>query len=207
MKTLYIAGASGHGKVVADIAYQTKEYEQIFFLDDDREKKECMGLPVVGVIQVYDFMKSEECEVIVAIGNNRIRKKKQEMYEQAGIKIATLIHPTAVLALDVHIGEGTVIMANAVVNIGTVLGKGCIINTAATVDHDNVIGEYSHISVGSHLAGTVTVGNMVWIGIGAVVSNNLTICEECYIGAGAVVVKDIEQTGTYIGVPARRRER
>lgn len=205
MKTLYIAGASGHGKVIADIAYKMKKYENIYFLDDDGEKKECMSLPVVGLIQVHDFMKNDECEVIVAIGNNQIRRAKQEMYESAGITIATLIHPTAVLASDVQIGEGTVIMANAVVNVGTFIGKGCIVNTAATVDHDNIIGEYSHVSVGSHLAGTVSLGAMVWVGIGAAVSNNLKICDDCFIGAGAVVVKNIEKPGTYVGVPARKR--
>ena len=36
------------------------------------------------------------------------------------------------------------------------------------------------------------------------VSNNITICGGCMIGAGAVVVRDIEEPGTYVGVPARR---
>ena len=41
------------------------------------------------------------------------------------------------------------------------------------------------------------------IGAGATVKNNTSICGECIIGAGAVVVKNIDQSGTYIGVPAR----
>ena len=62
-----------------------------------------------------------------------------------------------------------------------------------------------HVSVGSHVAGTVQVGDRTWIGIGSAVSNNLSICNDCMIGAGAVVVKDIDEPGTYIGVPARLR--
>ena len=36
------------------------------------------------------------------------------------------------------------------------------------------------------------------------VSNNISICPECMIGAGAVVVKNIEEAGAYVGVPAGR---
>ena len=30
------------------------------------------------------------------------------------------------------------------------------------------------------------------------------ICDGCMVGAGAVVVKDIEEIGTYVGIPARK---
>lgn len=95
-------------------------------------------------------------------------------------------------------------MAGAIINCCTKIGKGCIINTGATVDHDNVIEDYVHISPGANLAGNVTVGKRTWIGIGSVVSNNVCIISDCKIGAGAVVVKDINEVGTYIGVPVRK---
>ena len=84
------------------------------------------------------------------------------------------------------------------------MGKGVIINTAATVDHDCKISDYVHVAVGAHLAGNVEVGSGTWIGAGAVVSNNIHICENVTVGAGAVVVSDIEERGTYVGVPARK---
>ena len=46
MRKLVIIGASGHGKVVADIA-EKNEYKNIVFLDDS-ELTECAGFPVVG---------------------------------------------------------------------------------------------------------------------------------------------------------------
>lgn len=72
------------------------------------------------------------------------------------------------------------------------------------MNHDNVIGDYSHISVGAHTSGTVSMGKRCWLGIGAVVSNIISICDDCMIGAGTVVVKDIEESGTCLGVPAKR---
>ncbi|NCB27497.1 MAG: acetyltransferase, partial [Bacteroidia bacterium] len=55
----------------------------------------------------------------------------------------------------------------------------------------------------AHLCGTVNIGAGTFIGAGATVINNITICEGCMIGAGATVIKSIEESGTYVGVPAR----
>ena len=202
MGKFFIVGCSGHGKVVADIAVKQNKYDRLFFLDDNPKTDICMNIPVVGG-SVYENIGSED-EIIIAIGNPDIRARLQERYSKKRSRIATLIHPNAVIGTGVKIGEGTVVMAGAVVNPDTVIGKGVIINTGATVDHDDIIGDYVHISVGAHIAGTVTIGNATWIGAGAVVSNNLAICSEVMVGAGAVVVGNINKRGTYIGVPARK---
>lgn len=70
--------------------------------------------------------------------------------------------------------------------------------------HDCKIADYCHISVGAHVAGTVQIGTRTWIGAGATVINNVKICSDCMIGAGAVIVEDINERGTYVGVPAKR---
>lgn len=198
MKQLLIIGASGHGKVVADIA-KKNGYDEICFLDDNEALFDCGGYPVVGKSSRYvDF----DCDVFVAIGNPKIREKIQAQVELAGKHIPVLIHPCSSIAENVSIGKGTVVVAGAVVNPGATIGKGCIINTGSSVDHDCVIADFVHVGVGAHIAGTVTIGERTWVGIGAIVSNNISICGDCMIGAGAVVVKKIEESGTYVGVPA-----
>ncbi len=197
MKKLAIIGASGHGKVIADIA-RKNGYNELFFLDDNDNVYECGGYPVIGKSAEVVMI---DCDVIIGIGNASVRKRIQESVPDE--KMITLIHPDAVVAEDVAIGVGTVVMAGAVINPGARIGKGCIINTCSSVDHDCIVGDYVHIAVGSHLCGTVSVGNGTWIGAGATVSNNVSICSNCMIGAGAVIVKNIDLAGTYIGVPAR----
>lgn len=198
MKKLAIIGASGHGKVIADIAKKIG-YSEIVFLDDDKNNHECGGYTVVGASYQARTM---DADVIIGIGNADIRKKILESIPEE--KIITLIHPNAIIAENVSIGLGTVVMAGAVINSGTKIGKGCIINTCSSVDHDCTLGDYVHIAVGSHLCGNVHVKKNTWIGAGATVSNNITICEGCLIGAGTVIVKDINLSGTYIGVPSRK---
>jgi sugar O-acyltransferase (sialic acid O-acetyltransferase NeuD family) len=202
-RKLLIIGAGGHGKVVADVALNMKKWEQIAFLDDGKCSQHVMGIEVIGVVS--DAVKYiEECDLFVAIGNNSTRANIQELLEDAGASLPILIHPNAIIGEEVELAPGTVVMAGAVINCCTKIGKGCIINTGATVDHDNYISDFVHISPGAHTAGNVIIGHGTWLGIGSIVSNNVTVVSNCTIGAAALVIKDLEEEGTYIGVPARR---
>lgn len=200
---LLIIGASGHGKVVADIALKMDKWQKVHFLDNDKSIKSSLGLEVIGTSDDV-FTHIDEYEIFVGIGNNATRRKIHEMLETFGASIPVLIHPNAVIGSQVDLENGTVVMAGAIVNCCTKIGKGCIINTASTIDHDNDIEDFVHISPGAHLAGTVKVGKESWLGVGSVVSNNISITKGCKVGAGSVVVKDITEPGVYVGVPVRR---
>ncbi len=197
---LIILGASGHGKVAADIAMRSG-YEEILFLDDSPQAGSCLGWPVLGPVSEAEGLQGE---FFVAIGNPAVRARLQNRLEGQGKVLATLIHPSAVLAAGVRVGRGSVLMAGVIVNPCVEIGAGCILNTAATVDHDCRLGDYVHVSVGAHLAGTVTVGARSWIGVGAAVVNNVSIASDCMIGAGATVVRSVTEAGTYVGTPARK---
>lgn len=201
-----ILGASGHGKVAADIA-RFEGYEQIFFLDDDTSKHRNGVYPVVGTISDFlrsysaENMRQSDFDVFVAIGNNSMRK---QISEQLPVQPITLIHPAAVIDRTAVISNGSVVMAGAIVNADARIGHGCIINTGASVDHDCVLGDHVHISPGAHIAGTVNIGEKTWFGVGSCCVNNVNIAADCVVGAGAVVIGDINESGTYVGCPAVR---
>ena len=199
MNRLIIIGASGHGKVVADIA-MLNGYKDIVFLDDNVNIKNCSVWSVIGKSN-----EAPEGDIFVAVGNSDIRRRLMEFYKDKVKPV--LIHPKAVVANDVMIGEGSVVMAGAIINPGAKVGKGVIINTSSSIDHDCSVGDYCHISVDAHLCGTVIVEDNVWVGAGATVINNINICSNCTIGAGAVVVKNIDKRGVYVGVPAKKELR
>lgn len=203
MRIVFV-GASGHGRVCAEIAELSGKYDEILFLDDDTSIVECGRHSVVGIEADFNKYLADDAVFFVSIGNCAIRKRIQEEIEDVGGKIVTLIHPESIISKDAEVEVGTVVMAGAVINAGTHIGRGVIVNTSSSIDHDCVIENYSHIAVGSHICGTVKIGENCWIGAGALVSNNVSICRGCRIGAGAVVVKDIEDTGTYVGIPARK---
>ena len=199
-RNVIIIGAGGHGKVVADIVLLSGD-KILGFLDDDCSKKEFIGFPVLGIVGEYS--KYPDAEFVVAIGNNKARRRKAEQI--AGSKLYTAVHPTSVISkIDTEIGEGTVVMPNAVVNAGTHIGKHCVVNSGAIMEHDDRIGDFSHISVGAKLGGMVNIGENCWIGIGANVRNVISVCDNAVIGCGACVVENITEAGTYVGIPARR---
>ncbi|MDA3077464.1 acetyltransferase [Campylobacter sp. JMF_06 NA1] len=185
---LYIYGASGHGKVVADVA-KSAGYKEIIFLDDNGELKFSPDLP--------------KFPVIIAIGDCKIRANLQKKVSEAGFEIATLIHETAVISPTAKIGRGVVIMPNVVVNADAIIGDGVILNSACIIEHDCVIGEFSHISPNSALAGGVEVGEFSHIGLGSSVIQKVKIGKNCVIGAGSAVIKDIDENCVAVGVPAK----
>ena len=203
-KTLIIIGAGGHGKVAADCASETKQFETIQFLDGKfPELQQVESWKVVGHQDNFASFDSENAWFFVAIGNNAIRHQKQQMLLKGGQKIATLIHPNACIAKDVNIGNGSLILAGVVVNIAADIGAGCIINTGATVDHDCQLGQFSHVAPGVNLAGAVTLGCEVFIGIGSAVIPCLSIGDKSIVGAGSVVLADLPEHVTAVGSPAK----
>ena len=93
---LLIIGASGHGKVVADIALKVSKWKSIAFLDDNEDLKELLGLKVIGKSKdVFKYIDSSD--VFVAIGNNEVREILQSELEQKGASIPVIIHPNAVI--------------------------------------------------------------------------------------------------------------
>lgn len=203
-KKVVIIGAGGHAKVIADVIEKSGD-EIVGFLDDNKE----IGTTIINDYKVIGDLNNrfamavtkENLEFIIAIGDN---KKREELSHSPNLKFYTAIHPSAQMGLDVEIQEGTVIMANACINSSAKIGKHCIINTGAIIEHDNIIEDFVHISPNVALGGTVKIGKNTHIGIGSTIKNNITICKNCKIGAGAVVVKDIEEAGTYVGVPAKK---
>lgn len=210
-KNVVIIGAGGHAKVIADIIQ--KSGDVIFgLLDDNLEEGTIIdnnnNLKVIGDLNKRFTLPitHKDLEFIVAIGDNKKRKEIVENNKIPNVKYYTAKHPSAVIGMNVNIGEGTVIMPNVCINSSAKIGKHCIINTGAIIEHDNKIEDYVHISPNATLCGTVTIGENTHIGAGATIKNNIEIASDCIIGAGAVVVKNIKETGTYIGVPAKRME-
>lgn len=200
-KKVIIIGASGHGKVIADIIHQSGD-KVMGFLDDDPTKKEIHQIPVLGKIEDTQKYK-DDYDFIIGIGNNKIRKEIAE--SNPALNYYTAIHPTAVIGEGVRIGNGTAVMAGVVINADAEIKKHCIINTSAVIEHECVIGDYTHVSPQACLCGNVHVGEECHIGAGATVRNNLSICLKCAIGMGAVVVSNIEKEGIYIGNPAKEK--
>lgn len=191
---MYLLGASGHGKVIAEIAL-LNSLNINAFIDDDITIQKLMDYEVIHQIPSLDI------EMVIAVGKNAVRKKIAEKY--AAINYLTLIHPKANISNSANIDKGTVIMAGVSVNADVKVGKHCILNTNVSVDHDCSIGDFVHISPNAALAGNVSVGEGSHIGMGAAIIQGVKIGKWCQIGAGAVIIKDVPDGATVVGNPGK----
>lgn len=202
-RRLAILGASGHGKVVADIAMQAGWQELVFYDDAWPQRTRHEHWAVEGTLPMLLNDLPQFDGVVVAIGHNAIREAKLDALLAHGARVVTLVHPRATVSPLARLGEGCVVVAGAVVNAFAELGRGCIVNTSATVGHDCRLGACVHVAPGANIAGDVEVGRTSWIGAGSVVRQGVAIGEGVMVGAGAAVVSDIAGYLVVAGVPAR----
>lgn len=190
---VYLYGASGHAKVVMDIAKQTG-YDVPYLIDDNPAVNELAGVPVVHSAEDLSPM-------IVTIGDCQIRRRIVEKLGER--EYLTVIHPSAIKADSVKLGHGTVVMAGAILNPYAEIGNHCIVNTGAVVEHDCKIGNFVHIAPHVTICGGTEVGEGTWIGAGTTIIQCVKVGKNCFIGAGAVVVNDIPDNSLCYGNPAR----
>lgn len=193
---MLIYGSGGHAKVVLDCIKANKRFIDGIF-DDFTEEKHFLKYPIIGK---YDPEKLKEIPIIIAIGNNKVRK---ELSTSLSHRFDKVVHPSAIVSDYAQMDVGSVVFHNSIVQAGTTIGKHCIINTTASIDHDNELADFVHISPNATLSGTVKVGEGTWIGSGATVINNITIGKWCVIGAGAVITKDIPDYSLVVGNPGK----
>jgi sugar O-acyltransferase (sialic acid O-acetyltransferase NeuD family) len=147
---------------------------------------------------------SDKYVVIVAIANSKDRENVVKSLPEK-TQYFTFIHPTAqIMSDDVIIGEGSFIGANSIITCNIKIGNHCLLNRGVHVGHDSVIGDYFSAMPGSVVSGNVTLGDKVYLGTNSSIREKITICNDVIIGLNTGVVKDIKNSGTYVGCSIKK---
>ena len=205
---ILIFGSSGHTRVVIDIVEKKSQHNIYGLIDVDKNsEKELMGYKIVGTEKDLKELISKQniSGGIIGIGDNWLRKTVRDkiLDNFPDFNFLSCIHPKALIANDVQIGKGTVIMPGAIVNSGSVVHEHCILNTKCSIDHDSEMGEFSSLAPGATVGGSVKIGSYSAISLGANVLQNVVIGEHSVIGAGSLVNKNIGDLSVNYGIPAR----
>jgi sugar O-acyltransferase (sialic acid O-acetyltransferase NeuD family) len=191
-----LIGAGGHARVAAATMMRLGA-PLLAILETDAAR---IGEALAEVIVTADTGQIDQ-PLHIAIGSNSARRRVDAV--RRGAFWRTLIHPDALIAPAVEIGDGSLIGMGAMVQTGAHIGRHVIINTGAVIEHDNWIGDFAHVGPGAVLGGDVRVGEAALIGAGAVILPGMHVGANAVVGAGAVVTRPVRAGETVTGVPAR----
>jgi sugar O-acyltransferase (sialic acid O-acetyltransferase NeuD family) len=189
-----LQGGGEHAKVVLECLLA--QGAPVVALFDPKYSDELFGVKQRGV---YDPSFEPDAKVIVAIGENALRKKVVGCTQHA---FTTAVHPSCIVSQHTHIGEGTMVLHGVIIQPGAHIGNHVILNTGASIDHDCIIHDYVHVAPRAVLCGRVTIGEGSLIGAGAILLPGITIGPWATVGAGSVVTKDVKAGMVVRGNPA-----
>jgi sugar O-acyltransferase (sialic acid O-acetyltransferase NeuD family) len=196
MKKKGIIGAGGFGREVYWSLSTLERINTVFFVDD---KYYDSSDPLILPLSEFD---PSEYDVIIAIADSNARERMVNSLPE-NTRYFTFIHPTAQLHdPDIIIGEGSIICAGSIITTNVKIGKHAHINLITTIGHDCIIGDYFTTAPGVQISGNETIGNRVYFGTRSCIKQKLSVCDDVVIGMNAGVVKNITESGTYIGTPA-----
>lgn len=193
-----IIGAGGFGREVYWSLSDIERNDTFFFVDDiywDGKDKKILPL---------SSFQPDKYEVVIAIADSKQRERIVNELP-ANTKFFTHIHPTAqIQGEDVIIGEGSIICAGTILTTNIKIGKHAQLNLITTIGHDCVIGDYFTTAPGVQISGNEKIGNRVYFGTRSCIKQKLKVCDDVTIGMNAGVTKDIIESGTYVGTPAKK---
>jgi UDP-perosamine 4-acetyltransferase len=202
-RPIVIVGNGGHARVVADICRLAgRRVEGL--LDSQGSVSHVAGTQVLGGDALLDDRSFvDRYDFVIGIAYQNVRRRLGELLTAKGAVMATVVHPRAIVASEVTMGSGVVVVAGAIVNPNVTLGDLVIVNTGAIVDHDCRLDAGVHVGPGATVTGGVVCGEWAFVGAGAVVIPGRTIGPRTVVGAGSVVVTDFASDLTVAGCPAR----
>ena len=206
VKDIYIIGASGFGREVAWLIEELEDWKVAGFIDDNKNIQNTVinDIPVVGKLDFLEKV-NEETYVTIAIGNPKIRNKISEaLTKNKNIIFPNIIAKNVRIDKTLELGIGNIICTNNILTTNINIGNFNHINLCCTIGHDAILHSYVTVYPGVNISGNVEIGNVSEIGTGAKIIQGKHISSNVIIGAGSVVVKDIEEEGTYVGVPIRK---
>lgn len=207
-KKLILIGGGGHCISTIGVVESTDLYEIIGILDSTKLiGDDVLGYKVVGNDNDIPFWVKQGAVFVITVGqvgSPALRRKIFNLVKMNNGVLPVIIASTAWVSPYALIGEGSIVFHKCVINAKTVIGENNIINTGAIIEHNTVLGNDNHISTAVTINGDCIIGNANFFGCGSIIHHRTMVSDNIILGAGTVVVKNCDEAGTYIGVPAKR---
>jgi sugar O-acyltransferase (sialic acid O-acetyltransferase NeuD family) len=210
VKELYIVGAGGFGREVADTVRAINErapaYRIAGFVDDAESLWGGVpnDIPVIGgracLKKIADTAKPH---AVIAIADARIKETIAADLD-AFVTWENIVHPAAVVSKYAEIGCGVIVQAHATLSSNTKVGDHTMVNIASALGHDAVLSEFASVMSFCDVTGGVYIGKGAYLATSVAIVPGVRVGEYAYICAGSVVFKDVNPRAVMIGNPAKQ---
>jgi sugar O-acyltransferase (sialic acid O-acetyltransferase NeuD family) len=203
-----LGGASGAivAEALHDLAATGENLACVGYLNDVLPKGSRIGAhTVLGGFEAWaDF--PSDTHFISVLHKAKEAQRRVARIDGLGIpndRWATVRHPSAIVARDVTIGQGSFIGPHAVLMPGVEVGRHVSLRPGCSISHDTRLGDFVFVGPNASLNGNCRAGE------GAHIGPNVAILEETEIGAlsvvgmGSVVLEDVSAQTLVVGNPAR----
>jgi len=203
---LIIVGAKGLAKEILQIIEEKEFRDEFYFFDDVNFTEPDLLYNKYKILRDFEIIENifkEDNRFVLGLGVPKLRKRLCDKFEDLGGRIFSLSSSNVYLGNNVSLGEGHTLMSGVKISNGVKIGKALLAYYNVIITHDVTIGDFVELSPGCILLGHVEVEDRVHIGAGAIVLPNLKIGKDSIIGAGAVVTKNVPESTTVVGIPAK----
>ena len=164
------------------------------FMDDDPAALllKDYNIPHYGPVSV-DFAKGHQgrlfdavvCSVSTSI---KFRKRVFDEFSEAGIYFANVIHPTAWIGMNAHLGSGNIILAHCQIGSETIVGDNNFITAGCNIEHHCEVGSHNTFGPAVVTSSRCRIGNCVRLGTGIFMEPAVVIGNGCMIGSHNVFI-------------------
>lgn len=204
---LYIVGAGGFGRELyrwmQDLTGWGRDWNFAGFLDDNLSALKEFNYDAEVIARVSGFVPRSGQVFACGIGNVAMKREVCAPLLERGAEFIRVVHPTAVVGANVHLGTGVVLCPGVKVTSDIHIGNMVMLNLGTTIGHDVSVGEWTTLSPQSNLNGGVMIGAHVFLGSSAVVLPGISVGDDALVGAGAVVMRGVKPGQSVFGNPAR----
>jgi sugar O-acyltransferase (sialic acid O-acetyltransferase NeuD family) len=202
---LGIYGSSGLGREIYEIASRrnsiSPKWSRIDFVDDFRGEGEYFGTTVINFSTLVKLKDEYEC--LIAVGEPSVREILYSKLLNSGVKLTSLIDPSAIVSPSSKVQNGTIILECATIHSGVTIGTNTLIQPFCLIGHDIQIGNHTVLSAYCVPGGGAIIGNRVFVGLHCAIKEGLVIGDDAIVAMGSVVFRDIPPASTVVGNPAR----
>lgn len=208
MTDLYVVGAGGFGRMVAQIVQDMNEDRQQFtlagFIDDaptpeNEQAANELGIPIIGGIET---LRDRTGEFALAVGSGAARRALAERVRPTGLSPATLVHPTAQVGATSELGPGAILSLGAMVTSRARTGQFCLHNIYSLTNHDCRLADYVTLSPYATALGGAVCGEASWLSTRSTLNVLTTLGAGSVLAAHAFALHDVPPGVVAKGIPA-----